>query len=748
MKSFFVSLMLVFSIISPASVLDYVDPFIGTGGHGHTFPGATVPFGMVQLSPDTDIKGWDWCSGYHYSDSSIMGFSHTHLSGTGAADYGEIRIMPIVGNLKTLPGPKDDPDGGYRSRFRHETEIAKPGYYSVFLDDYGILAELTASTRVGVHRYTFPKTDEAYIILDLYHRIGDMAEKAWVKIVGNDEIEGYITGGHFCGARSPHTIYFVAKFSKPFEEFGTWKVFRTEPGNREEKLRSRSEPFVGAYVRYSTEENEKIIIKVAVSYTGIEGARKNLSEVPDWDFDRVKKEAFAAWVKELNKIEVEGKIGDKIKFYTALYHSFIAPNIFSDIDGKYIGPDDKVHSADYPHYTVFSLWDTFRALHPLFVLLQPERNVDMIKSLLDIYDQSGWLPKWYKANRFTNCMIGTHADSVIAVAYVKGLEGFDLQKAYKAMLKNATKTSRCFYEARGGLKYYIKKGYVPADRVGEATSRTLEFAYNDFCIAQFAKKLGKLKDYEKFMERSKNYKNVFDRETGFMRGRKYNGRWMDENNFDPAKVYKYFTEGNSWQWTFFVVSDMYGLIGLMGGKEAFSKKLDRFFSEDSNVDGPPDITGLIGQYAHGNEPSHHAAYLYVYANEPWKTQKMVRYIMDNLYQTGPEGLCGNDDCGQMSAWYVFSAMGFYPVCPGTPYYVIGSPIFNKVVVHLNNKRDFEIVAKNNSKDNLYISRAILNDKEIKRAWINHEEIIKGTKLVFEMSAKPDFSWGLENVPME
>jgi len=746
MKSFIFMTFIFFCALSFSSVLDYVDPFIGTGGHGHTFPGATVPFGMVQVSPDTDIRGWDWCSGYHYSDDSIMGFSHTHLSGTGAADHGEVRLMPIVGDLKIIPGPKEDTSRGYRSKFSHDKEFAKPGYYSVYLEDYDIFVELTASTRVGFHRYTFPETDKAYILIDLFHRIGDMAERAYVKIVGNDEVEGYITGGHFCGAKDPHTIYFVVKFSKPFESFGTWKIFRIEEGNREEKIESKSEGLIGAYVRYRTRKGEKILVKVAISYTGIEGARKNLSEIPDWDFDRVRKEAESMWKKELSKVEVEGSYEEKVKFYTALYHAFISPNVFSDVDGKYIGPDDKIHQSDFTHYTTFSLWDTFRALHPLLNILQPKRNLNMIKSLLDVYEQSGWLPKWYKANRFTNCMIGTHADSVIVDAYVKGLRDFDVEKAYEAVKKDATVKSCCYYEARGGIDYYIKMGYVPADKVGEATSRTLEFAYDDFCVAQFARLLGRKGDYETFMKRSKNYRNVFDKRRKFMRGKKLNGGWMHPLFFDPTKVYKYYTEGNAWQWTFFVPHDVYGLIELMGGEKVFVEKLDEFFSKKSRIKGPPDITGLIGQYAHGNEPSHHVAYLYVYAQEPWKTQKMVRYILKHLYRTGPDGLCGNDDCGQMSAWYVFSAMGFYPVCPGTPYYVIGSPSLDRVKIHLDNGKIFEIIAKNYSPESIYISQVFLNGKELNRLWITHDEIMKGGKMVFEMSKTPNVSKKFEPIP--
>jgi predicted alpha-1,2-mannosidase len=751
-KIFIFFLVFVFSFPLPYArgedlFVRYVDPFIGTGGHGHTFPGVTVPFGMVQLSPDTGVEGWDWCSGYHYSDSSIMGFSHTHLSGTGAADYGEVRVMPVVGDLKIIPGPKDNPNIGYRSRFSHKQEIARPGYYSVFLDDYKVQAELTASRRVGFHRYTFPKTDKAYIIFDLYNRIGDMAESAWVKIVGNDEVEGSITGGHFCGARDPQTIYFVAKFSKPFEEFGTWKVFRVDKGNREEKMINRSEPFIGAYFRYSTSEKEKILIKVALSYTGVDGARKNLREIPDWNFDRIRENAENLWEKELGKIEVEGNENDKIKFYTALYHSFIHPSLFSDIDGKYIGTDDKIYSSTYDHYTVFSLWDTFRSLHPLFLLIQPQKNTDMIKSLLDIYSQSGWLPRWHKGNRETNCMIGTHSDSVIADAIIKGLRNFDLEKAYSAMYKNAMVESRDFNQGRRGITEYKKLGYVPGDKFDQSVSRTLEYAYNDFCIAQVAKVLGQGEDYKLFIKRAQNYKNLYDSNVGFMRPRDSNGNWINfktsfSSSFDPTDATSpHYTEGNAWQWTFFAPQDPYGLITLLGGEEKFIKKLDEFFNTKSPIKGPPDITGLIGQYAHGNEPSHHISYFYVYARMPWKTQEMVRKIVDSLYGIGPEGLCGNEDCGQMSAWYVFSSLGFYPFCPGTPVYILSSPIWKRAVIHLSGGKDFIIEAENLSEKNIYIQKVYLNGKPLDRLWLWHNEIINGGKLLFKMGDTPNKSLG-------
>ncbi len=729
----FLTLLISIPVLVLSGYVDYVDPFIGTAGHGHTFPGVVVPFGMIQPSPDTGLTGWDWCSGYHYSDRSIAGFSQIHLSGTGAADYGEVRIMPVVGEVKVIPGPKDNPDSGYRSRFSHSKEVSKPGYYSVFLEDYGINVEITASTRVALYRFTFPESDEAKILVDVFHRIGGNSEKAYVKVVGNDTIVGWEEGGHFCGAKYPHRIYFAMKFSKPFEEFGTWRVFRIDPGNREERMLSRSDPFIGAYVGYKTVEGEKILVKIAVSYTGIDGALKNLTEVSGWDFEDLRSKAEKMWERELSRIEVEADEDVMKIFYTALYHAFIHPSVFSDIDGKYIGPDDVVYRSDFPHYTVFSLWDTFRALHPLFNIIQTKRNSQMIRSLLDVYDEGGWLPKWYKANRYTNCMIGTHADSVIAEAYVKGVRDFDAEKAYSALKKDATQPSNTWYEARGGITYYKKLGYIPADKVGEATSRTLEFAYDDYCVAQMAKLLGKKEDFEIFMKRSKNYANLFDEKTGFMRGKLSLGIWADPFFFNPSKNYPYYTEGTAWQWTFFVPHDVQGLIKLFGGKEKFVRKLDELFSTESKVEGPPDITGLIGQYAHGNEPSHHIPYLYVYAGKPWKTQKMVRYIMEKMYTPKTDGLIGNEDCGQMSAWYILSALGFYPVNPCSGKYVIGSPVVERAVLHLENGRDFEILVLNQSKRNIYVRSVKLNGKDLEDFQFDHASLVRGGKLVFDMT---------------
>jgi predicted alpha-1,2-mannosidase len=863
----------------------YVGPFIGTDGHGHTFPGATVPFGMVQLSPDTGIEGWDWCSGYHYSDDSIMGFSHTHLSGTGCADYGDILFMPIQGDVKITPGSKENPAGGYRSRFSHPDEKASPGYYSVILKDYDIKVELTTTRRVGIHKYTFPesKSGNSHVLIDLSHGIGDETTEAYIKVVGKDSIEGY----RYSAGWNDHKIYFFAKFSKPFLSYGTWNGENLKINSNEEKGTN-----IGCFVNYDTQENEEIVIKVGLSAAGIEGAKKNLEkEAGDWNFENYRKLARAEWNKELGKIEVEGSEENKIKFYTALYHCLIAPNVFSDVDGSYMGIDWKIHKTDDTQYTLFSLWDTFRALHPLLVLIEPETNLDVIRSMLNIFRDSGeeGLPRWFLANTDNNCMIGTHSEPVIADAYVKGLRDFDAELAYKAMKVDAEKSGDKKLGEEGkpwrrlGLKDYVNLGYIPINTVSQEVSRTLEYAYDDFCIAQMAKDLGKEDDYQKFSKRSGNFKNLFDPGIGFMNGMYSNGFWFrpldplpakylsppdgrgkglkgeyfnnmnlsgkpeliridkevnfdwgggspsekinkdgfsarwsgrlnlprDANGillttddgvrvfindrivldswydrspttdviplkgghryritieyyehgggaaahlelfnghapFDPTVQYTFYTEGNAWQWSFFTPHDIDGLMELMGGKEKFIEKLDSMFEQAPVVKGSPDISGLLGQYAHGNEPSHHIVYLYDHAGAPWKTQEKVRQVMEELYGIDPAGLCGNEDCGQMSAWYIFSAMGFYPVCPGKPFYEVGSPIFDKITIHLDEywgNGDLTLIAKNNSAENKYIQSATLNGKPLNRPWIEHSEIVSGGTLLFEMGSEPNKEWG-------
>jgi predicted alpha-1,2-mannosidase len=717
-----------YSCRNHGDLVGLVDPFIGTGSHGHTFPGAAIPFGMVQLSPDTRKDSWDGCSGYHYSDSTIMGFSHTHLSGTGCGDLGDIRFMPTVGEVKIKPGTENDPASGYRSRFSHQKEKASPGYYQVFLEDYMIGAAFTVTRRCGFHQYTFPATEAANIIIDLKESVvtEDNLELS-IQIINDHEISGLRKSS---GWAADQSVYFYAIFSRPFESYGT-----ASDGEISENSHIASGKDVQAYVKYHTKENEKILVKVGISGVSIEGARKNLvAEIPDWNFEQVRKQAESDWIQKIGRIEVKGgSQEDRKKFYTALYHCYLAPSLFSDSDGQYRGSDGKVHqSKDFDVYTVFSLWDTYRALHPLMTILEPKRTTDFIQTFIDIYEKSGLLPVWELAGNETNCMIGYHAVPVIVDAYLKGIGGFDAEKAYTAIRNNAD-------QDHYGLKYYKEYGYIPAEMEGEAISKTLEYAYDDWCIAMMAKELGKVDDYRYYIQRAQNYKNLFDPDTRFLRGKR-NG--MFTMPFDPTEVNFMLTEANTWQYTFYVPQDISGLENLMGGDALFEEKLDEMFSSSIELSGreQSDITGLIGQYAHGNEPSHHMAYLYNYAGKPFKTQKLAREIMRDLYSSEPDGLCGNEDCGQMSAWFVLSAMGFYPVTPGAGYYAIGSPLFEEIRINLENGKDFIISARNNRAANIYIQSAQLNGKKYDKSFLDHELLLKGGILSFEMGPNPDKNW--------
>jgi len=714
------------------SYINKVDPFIGTGGHGHTFPGASMPFGMVQLSPDTRINSWDGCSGYHYSDSIILGFSHTHLSGTGVGDYGDIRIMPTVGKLELTPGNAQNPDQGYCSRFSHQNENASPAYYQVYLDDYRINVELTATRRAGFHQYTFPKSNSSHIILDLTAAVVDeKIHDLQINIENNHSISGLRRSGSWA---KDQYCYFVMEFSKDFNEFGL-----QVDGKKRKNLQQAQAKDLQAWFNFNTNSREKIWVKVGLSAVSIEGARNNLhTEIPDWDFDKTLRESQTEWQQELAKIQVDGNNIDEKIFYTSLYHSLIAPNTWSDADGKYRGHDLKIHWANHTVYSVFSLWDTFRAEHPLLSILHPKKVEEMIKSMLLMEEQGGLLPVWELAANETNCMIGYHSIPVIYDAYAKGIRGFDTEKALNAMLKSAN-------ESIFGLDSYQKYGYIKADEEAESVSRTLEYAYDDWCIAQMAKDLNKDDIYQKFIKRAQYYKNMFDPSVGFMRA-KINGEW--QKPFDPAEVNFHFTEGNSWQYSMFVPQDINGLIKLHGGKKAFSKKLDELFGTKTKLSGrqQSDITGLIGQYAHGNEPSHHMAYLYSYVGQAWKSQKIIAQIMNELYHDQPDGLSGNEDCGQMSAWYVLSSMGFYPVTPGSNIYVLGTPVFEKVKIALPNEKTFTITADNYSKQNIYIQSVVLNGIPHPQSFITHGDLAKGGVLQFEMGAqankefatKPDY----------
>ncbi len=714
----------------------YVNPFIGTDGHGHTYPGATTPFGMVQLSPDTRKDNWDACSGYHYSDSVILGFSHTHLSGTGVGDYGDIRFMPVEGDIKYNPGFPDELRSGYASRFSHENEIASPGYYRVGLIDPGVEVELTASPRCGFHKYIFPAGTDPAIVIDLTESVvTEKINDLFIEFVNETEIRGYRKSS---GWAEDQAVYFHAVFSEPIDDYGI-----AGHNGKAETIPFKQGTDIKAHVRFRNVKDNTILVKVGISAVSMDGAKNNLEEeINHWDFYQVKSEAESIWEKELGKIEIRGgSEEDKIKFYTALYHSFLAPNLFTDIDGKYRGNDGKLHHAeDFNVYTVFSLWDTYRALHPLLSFLQPDRTGDFIRTFLDIRDKRGLLPVWELAGNETYCMIGYHSVPVIVDSYLKGIGGFDPEKAFEA-IKNSAEQDHF------GLKYYREMGYIPADKEGESVSKTLEYAYDDWCIALMAKALNKEEDYIRYIQRAQHYKNLFDPQTLFIRGKR-NGMFTEP--FDPREVNFMLTEANTWQYTFHVPQDIGGLKQLMGGDICFEARLDEMFSATNELSGrqQADITGLIGQYAHGNEPSHHMAYLYNYVGKPQKTQKLVKQIMNELYGSGPDGLCGNEDCGQMSAWLVFSAMGFYPVTPGSGIYAIGRPIFDEIIIHLPAGNDFIIRTENLSSNNDIIQSASLNGQLNAQSFLMHTDIVKGGELVLEMGSDVNSSWGtsLEDRP--
>ena len=693
----------------------YVNPFIGTGGHGHTYPGASVPFGMVQLSPDTRLSGWDGCGGYHYSDSIIYGFTHTHLSGTGVPDYCDILIMPTSGDINFN-------NKEYSSSFQHKNETATAGYYSVMLDKFHIKAELTATKRAGFHKYTFNGYNSNFII-DLKHR-NEVLESN-IKFVNNQEICGFRRSKEW--ARNK-VVYFVMKFSEPFIENGI--AVNDILIDDKEFAEGKN---IKAYVKFNTDSRKIVYVKVGISAVSIEGAYKNLdAEIPDWDFEKVRMDAKEEWNKELNKIVVEdNSVEKKTIFYTALYHCFLCPNLYMDVDSMFRGTDKQIHKANgFANHTVFSLWDTYRAEHPLFTIIQQKRTSDFINTFLAQYEYGGMLPVWELSGNETFCMIGYHSVPVIVDAYVKGIRGFDVNKAFDAMRHSAD--TNLF-----GLECYRKFGFVPQDCEHESVSKTLEYAYDDWCIAQYAKILKNKSEYNRFIERSQYYKNVFDPSTGFMRA-KINGGWYKP--FDPYEVNANYTEANAWQYTLNVPHDIYGLSNLMDKDSIWMSyklvnKLDDLFSTTSKMTGfdLEDISGMIGQYAHGNEPSHHIAYMYdcFIANE-YKTQKYVHQIITDFYKNAPDGLIGNEDCGQMSAWYVLSAMGFYPLCPGSPVYAIGTPLFDKVTINIENGKHFIIRAKNVAGKNFYIQSKTINNKPLENYFLSHSDIINGGELVFEM----------------
>lgn len=699
----------------------FVNPFVGTGGHGHTFPGATLPYGMVQLSPDNGTEGWDWCSGYHYSDSVIVGFSHLHLSGTGIGDLCDISFMPgiVDKNYPEMIGS-----------FSHQNESATPGYYSVQLENYNIKTELTTTPRVGYQQHTFPATDSAVVKLDLGFMINwDAPTETSLQVINDSTIQGYRKS---TGWAKDQWVYFYSVFSAPFEGF---RLYQDSSEVAETEVNGK---LTQGHFYWNVKESTKIGIKTGISMVGTEGAKKAIDqELPGWNFKQTKETAADIWNQQLAKLDVHfDEADDQETFYSALYHTMMAPTLFSDANGEYKGVDSTVQqSAGYDRYTVFSIWDTFRAAHPLFTLTQPDLINDFINSMLAFYDEYGLLPVWALEGNETNTMTGYHAVPVIVEAYLKGFQEYDVKKAYEAIKASADQDIR-------GTDLYREYHYIPADLDGWSVTKTLEYAYDDWCIAQMAKALGEEEDYQYFTQRSQYYQNLFDPESGFMRGKNSDGTWVEP--FDPYYSEHGFEgiyiEGTAWQHSWFVPHDVQGLIGLFGSEMAFTKQLDQLFSAESIVKGEnasADISGMIGQYAHGNEPSHHIAYFYNYAGQPWKTQALVRQIIDSLYTNQPDGYSGNEDCGQMSAWYVFSSLGFYPVNPASGVYVIGSPKVEEATLNLNGNVQFKIMAENNSPENIYIQSATLNGAELTRSYITHQELMAGGELIFIMGNQPN-----------
>jgi predicted alpha-1,2-mannosidase len=725
---FFIVLFLsvsVFGGYAQNKLIRYVDPFIGTGGHGHTFPGATVPFGMIQLSPDNGREGWDWCGGYNYSDSLITGFSHTHLSGTGIGDWYDISVMP-QNKLVT-----DTANHG-RAKFKHQNEKASPGFYQVKMDN-GITARLTTTERCGLHDYTFAAGVAPVVKVDLGFRINwDKPTETYIRQVNDSTIVGY---RYSTGWAKVQRIYFALRTSVPFKQL----YLKADGANVNDK-QAKARSVVGQLL-FAANSNNRVMLKVALSSVSTDKATDALNEINGWRFDAVKQQAESKWEHELSKVQIETQdVKLKRVFYSALYHTCIAPSLYSDKDGSYQNVKGEVHQmpAGQQRYTVYSLWDTFRALNPLFTLTQTEKYSGMLNTMMKFYQENGLLPIWDLSTDETNCMTGYHAVPVLADAVLKGTGNLNAQQVYQAMKKSAMQNIR-------GTNFYRQYGYLPQDKMGSSVTITLEYAYDDWCIAQVAKKLGYAKDYTEFMKRAASWQQLFDTRIGFARAKNANGTWVvpfdpyySEHDADKAM----FTEGNSWQHTFFVPQDVKGLAMKYGSYQNFAKKLDSLFSVSSKMTGEnqsPDVSGLIGQYAHGNEPSHHIAYLYDYAGMPWKTQERVRMIVDSMYHDRPNGYAGNEDCGQMSAWAVWSISGLYPVNPASGKYMFGSPSANQVTITTGNKK-FVINAAHNSKENVYIQSVKLNGKPYHKAYVLHQDVVKGGTLDFVMGPKPNSAY--------
>jgi predicted alpha-1,2-mannosidase len=752
MKIHFISGLILLSALAQAQQKDtkftsYVNPFIGTGAvdknslSGSNFPGPTMPFGFVQLSPDTRDNPDDPASGYDYNDKTIVGFSHTHLSGTGVSDLFDVLFMPTTGQIRSVPGDAAKPGSGYRSGFSHTEETAKPGYYQVKLQDYGINAELTATEHVGMHRYTFPKEGDGHLIIDLDHSLNKKRNYwsckiigAEIRVVNNKTIEGYRI---LTGWAKLRKVYFHAEFSQPIV---SQVLFNGRQAH--ESITLINGTSVKAALNFNTTSNRQLMVKVALSPVSVENARQNMkAELPGWNFDGTVDQTASAWEKELGKIAVEGTNEQKQIFYTGIYHAFTQPNNVADVNGDYQASDLTIRNApDKTHYSTFSLWDTYRAAHPLYTLIQPKRTAGFINSMMRQYDTYGYLPIWQLWGDENYCMIGNHAIPVIIDAALKGLKGFDLNKAYEAI-----KVSSTLDHPGSPFAAWEKYKYIPEDLQSQSVSITLEMAYDDWCVAQLAKKLGKTDDYQHFMQRSTYYENLYDKQTGFFRAKNKNGEWLSP--FNPLKYGgnggNPYTEGNAWQYFWYVPQNVPGLIKLVGGNKAFTAKLDQFFTlKDLPGEVNGNASGFIGQYAHGNEPSHHVAYLYDYAGQPWKTQGYVAKVLNELYNNSSSGYSGNEDCGQMSSWYIFSSMGFYPVNPANGIYMIGSPILKQASIKLDNGKTFTVTTQNVSKTNCYIQSVKLNGKPYTHTYITQDDIVSGGKLEFVMGSKPNYKWGV------
>lgn len=724
-----------------ASLADLPDPLVGTDSkyelsHGNTYPAVFVPFATANWTPQTTEGGWT----YQYSKDSIRGFRLTHRPSAWTIDWGSFSLMPVTGLLKVLPDER-------ASKFRHEDEVARAYLYSVLLEDYKTRVEMAPSVHGGILRFTFPKTDEAYVIVD-----GNPGGSSVQIHPDTNTITGK-NSNTAKGTAPNFAVYFVAVFDHPFKLYGTWDAKGSKDSAKE-----RSGPHVGAYAGFSTGDGEKVTVRIGTSLIGVEQAERNLkAELPEADLDKVAAGARAEWERELGRIEVQGGTEAQRKtFYTALYHTREFPRMLDEKDEKgaqvhYSPYDGKIHPG--PMFSDVGFWDVFRAQFPLLTILNPTKDAEIIRALVNVYDEAGWLPTWPDPVE-TNVMIGTHADSVIADAYIKGIRDYDAAKAYAAIRKDGTQKGTGIFEARRGIEYYLNLGYVPADKVKESAASTLEYAYDDFCIAQMARALGKQGDYRFFTAHSKNYRNLYDPATGFMRGRNSDGKWVEP--FDPLDWGGAFTEGNAWQWLWSVQQDVAGLIQLMGGRDKFIRKLDTFFTmtSDYRVGGYKQVIhemteaklGNMGQYAHINEPVHHVIYLYDYVGQPWKAQKWVHEVMDRLYKPGPDGWLGDEDNGQMSAWYVLTAMGFYPPTPGQPIYALGSPLFDRATIHLENGKTFTVEAMKSGPGDVYVQSASLNGKPLDRVWIAHKEIVDGGVLRFRLGPRPNEKWGTGGIP--